>query len=490
MTPTPATFSRKVFAQASVQALKALRAFVVLPVIIKTSSAFYYGIWSQIAYLVTLLTPVLTLRLDVVFVRYFSSVKNRSDLRKPFISMLSLIIINLVLFSTVAFIFSEQLTKIVFKHSGLSGFLTPLIILLIIRTLFLFTLSYYRCQYQIGRYSLIESSLIIGDIIILMFSIIVLHYDLSHALYYLILYDLLVLLLNSISVLKKIGVGIPDFKYLKPYLFYALPLVPNVGLLWLVNFSDRYFITRFLDLDSVGVYAASYNLAQLLMLLVAPIGFVLYPTISKLWEEKNFKEVNFWIENGVKYFLMLAIPMVVGISHFGPYVLLHLASEEFIRHRWLIFLLSAGLLFFCLSQIYVYMIHLFEKTIWIMYVFIVITIVKIVMNIILIPVIGITGSAVATLVSYSLQFIIIFIIINRISSLKIPINFILKSLICSAVMFLVLQLFPKQVLLVNLGAALFGAFVYFLMMYVLKAVGAKEINLIREFITTFSLKIK
>ena len=51
-----------------------------------------------------------------------------------------------------------------------------------------------------------------------------------------------------LTIIKKIGIPLPQFERLKQYLKFSIPLIPFGILLWVINASDRYLIAHFLDI--------------------------------------------------------------------------------------------------------------------------------------------------------------------------------------------------------------------------------------------------
>jgi len=95
---------------------------------------------------------------------------------------------------------------------------------------------------------------------------------------------IIILILLTIS---QIGIKIPDFSRIKEFLVYGMPLVPAGFFAWFIDVGDRYVIGFFMDIASVGVYSAAYSLCNILFMFSSMISFVLFPTISKLWHEKD-----------------------------------------------------------------------------------------------------------------------------------------------------------------------------------------------------------
>jgi len=130
--------------------------------------------------------------------------------------------------------------------------------------------------------------------------------------------------------ISQIGFKIPAFSELKPYLRYGMPLTPNAMIIWIIHSSDRYIIGYFIGMAAVGVYSAAYAMGNLILFFLTPIMVILFPTISKLYEEKSIEEVRNYLKYSLKYFLIFAIPSAFGLSVLAKPLLRILTTPEFV----------------------------------------------------------------------------------------------------------------------------------------------------------------
>jgi O-antigen/teichoic acid export membrane protein len=469
------SFSQNVFAQVAVQLLLVSRALFILPILYKTLGRLQYGIWTQISVTVTLLAAVLTLRFDIVLVRYFTSTSQNEEFRSAFSSMLTGILLLLVPFSLAVGLFPEGVSRLLFGDPGFAQYIFILIGLIALKSLFLYALAFYRAKYRIGLYSLIQSLQIAGEVIFLFIWIVLFRSSLLTSLVALLIFNLLITCGTLLYVLIEVGVARPSWSSVKPYLLFSLPLIPNVGLQWIINFSDRYLIVHFLNLDEVSIYAACYTLGHMVTFFITPVAFVLYPMISKLWQEDKKKEMTFWATNSLKLFLIFAVPAVLGLHTLAPVILERLTTDDFITHRWLVLLIASGYFFVGVYQIFLYLIHLLEKTYLIMIIVLCVAATNVLLNLMLIPQWGIEGAAISTLISYGAQAVIVYLYAIRYFKIQLPYGFILKAGIGSVLMYAVLTLFEPVNLLQSASVAFVGVLIYGVVMVVLGAVRKDEL---------------
>jgi len=192
-------------------------------------------------------------------------------------------------------------------------------------------------------------------------------------------------LIFFIMLVREVGWPLPNITGLKSYLAFSAPQMPGGILLWIILSSDRYLITHFLNLSETGIYNSSYALGSLISLFYFPIQFVLYPTLSRLWDEKRIHDVKNYLEYCSRLFLTLAIPAAAGIALLSQPLLKILTTSQFLVGDVLVLLISIGTLFLGIYQINVNIVMLLKKTKLLPLLIGVSSIVSIVINVILIP---------------------------------------------------------------------------------------------------------
>jgi O-antigen/teichoic acid export membrane protein len=91
-------------------------------------------------------------------------------------------------------------------------------------------------------------------------------------------------------ILKQVGFQRPRFSHIKAYLKWGIPMIPNSAITWLISASDRYIISYFLGVSAAGIYSAAYGIGSYASFALMPVGIVLYPIVSKAYDESNLAE--------------------------------------------------------------------------------------------------------------------------------------------------------------------------------------------------------
>lgn len=215
-------------------------------------------------------------------------------------------------------------------------------------------------------------------------------------------------------------------EYLKPLLWIAIPLLPNFLIYWIFSSSDKLMITNLIGTAATGVYSVGGKLGNASQLIYTAFAggwqFFAFSTMKEKDQVKSNSQIfeylgiiSFVCAMGIfiickpLYELLFTGEYVVGYI-VSPYLFLapllqmlfQVACNQFlvIKKTWPnIFILSTG------------------------------AIVNIVLNLVLIPKIGIEGAAIATLVGYVVSDIIVVIVLMKMRLMVMSIQFVIATLL-------------------------------------------------------------
>ena len=256
-------------------------------------------------------------------------------------------------------------------------------------------------------------------------------------------------------------------------------MIFTVVFAWIIHSSDRYMIGYFTSSALVGVYSAAYGVGQVISKFNNPIGIILFPTVSKLWDEGNISEVKTHLRLSLKYFLMFAIPSAFGLSVLAKSLLLILSTSEFVSGAILIPFVAFGMILYYATNPSRYILTSVKRTNLIAISLGASSICNIVLNILLIPKIGILGAAIATLITYTLVGIVLPLLALKYLRFKIDWTFIIKSIIASSIMGGLIIIFSPTGLISVIIAIIGGALVYFLLLFLSKSFSKDEIEVLK-----------
>lgn len=456
-----------------------LFAFFTIPALTKSLGPELYGLWNQILVTIGLLTPILTLFLGTAAVRYLSSEKRKKIISQAFTNMLCIIILIIIIAVIGSILFKSYLSSIMFNSVNYSLFVVIAFLLSGVNALFDFMISYLRARGKIKQLSIIN----ISTYFFMTLSLIILAtlgYPLEFiALIYLTI-NLIFVIWLLISIKKDIGLTKPNFNNLRKFAAFGIPQIPSGILLWVLNLSDRYFITFYLGLAQTGIYSASYNIGSILTAFYMPISFVIFPVVSKYWDKGNLVKVRTYFEYATKMFLILAIPGSVGLYVLSKPLLEVLTTSQFVVGGSLTFFVALGIIFLGIFQINTYIIYLIEKTKVIPLITGISALINIVLNIVLIPIMGIIGAAISTLISYMILALITLLWAKNVVNYRLDFVFLFKVILSSIIMAFVLQYIVSSSIFGIFLAILSGSIIYIICIFAVKTLSNAEMEILYD----------
>jgi O-antigen/teichoic acid export membrane protein len=300
---------------------------------------------------------------------------------------------------------------------------------------------------------------------------------------WMILVDLSFAIGTICLLIRQEGFPTLNFIGIKKFVLFSIPSVPAGLMMWVLASSDRFFITHFLDLTQTAIYSCSYLLAGMIGLFYTPIVYVLFPTISKAWEQNRKDDVKSYLEYSTKLFLLLSIPAAVGLTLLSQPILKIITTSQYLAGWQLILLVSIGTIFFGLYQINVFLIYLAKKTKLIPLAAGMATLVNVGINYALVPKIGILGGAISTVAAYFILASIIFVWTKKIIVYNINFVFLGKVVFASVPMGLFLYYFKVNSALGILLAVIGGTAIFAISIFLLRTFSVQDKQLIKQTLT-------
>lgn len=474
-------FTKQVGLVGIIKFIISFRGIILIPILTKTLVTFEYGIWSQILITIALLMPFATLGLGASMGRFISSEIDVKEIQEGFYSIFFTIICTGLLVSLLFFIISDHFASIIIKDISATSILKIAAFLILLASVNQILFTFFIATRKINRYSFF---MILGNLLEIGFIsyAVISDFGLFGAIIALMAAKLVLFIIMFLSIISKIGFKIPDFSKFKSYLLYGLPMVPNTMFAWIIHSSDQYMIGYFMGSDAVGIYSVAYAVGFTIKMLTVPISLILLPTVSKLWDENQIDEVKIYLKYSLRYFLMITIPSVFGLAILAKEIILILSSREFVSGAIIIPFVVCGLLFHGIYTIISKILTSALRTDLIAISLGIASAINIALNCILIPIYGILGAAIATLITYAFVGIFVSIISSRYLKLKFDWIFIIKSISASLIMAFILVKLDPTGILGMLTAIIICAIIYFITLYLLKGFNKQEKNILRSYI--------
>ena len=461
------------------QIVGALKGLILLPILTKTLGAESYGIWALILATISLLMPLALLQLGFAMTRFLAAEKDKEKISKGFSSIFAAASFTALVLSFLIFILAEPLAVAVFGGAGVASFVKISAFLVLLMTLDQVIFEYFVAFRQMERYAVFMIFQTIGEIVLIGY-LVLSGYGLFGAIISLLVVKVAVFVVGFLLVGREVGISKPSISILRNYLVFSLPMIPTTLCIWIVNLSDRYVIGYFMDIGDVGIYSAAYGVGSLVALFFAPISTVLLPTITNLYENDKIQELKTHLKYSLKFYLMFAIPSLFGLSILSKSLLRTLTTSEFVSGYLIVSIVALAIILFNCSSVSMNVVVLHKKTKLVGTIYAISASINMAMNIILVPIIGILGAAIATLMTFAAHLSVVSIIGFRRLPFDIDLKFIIKSVISSGVMgLIILKLNPIGAVNILISVGI-GTVVYFGVLILLKGFTKEEYMFLKD----------
>jgi O-antigen/teichoic acid export membrane protein len=189
---------------------------------------------------------------------------------------------------------------------------------------------------------------------------------------------------------------------LKKMLNFSTPLVPSSISVIVAQYIDRIAIKNLMTLRDVGLYGIGYRISSIANLTMTGFKSAIVPLTYSHYKNPSTPSE---MERIFRYFLAIAMPACMALSTFAHEILWVFAPKNYYSAWSVIPLMSAATLF---ANMYIFApgLAIANKTKTVAGISISSAIINTILNFVLIPIFGIAGAALATLLGSLLSFLL------------------------------------------------------------------------------------
>lgn len=243
-----------------------------------------------------------------------------------------------------------------------------------------------------------------------------------------------------------------DVKILNQLLRIGVPLLPNFLIYWIFNSSDKVMVTNILNIGEAGIYSVGAKLGMASQLIyTAFAGGWQYFAFSTMKEENQ-------VQSNSKIFEYLGIISYVATAFVcaWSYTIYDVVfTDEYLSGYLIAPYLFLAPLLQMLFQVAANQFLVIKKTWPNMLILLLGAILNVIMNILLIPVLGIEGAAIATLLGYVLADVICCIVLSKMKLMVLRTKFMIGSILMFAYFIVWRRFFLQRVFVATFAAIAF-----------------------------------
>jgi len=253
---------------------------------------------------------------------------------------------------------------------------------------------------------------------------------------------------------------------LKEWINYSLPLFLTGVFAYFINWSDNLIISKILNPSELGIYSIAFSLAIVLLFVKTSFTSIFLPLISKSYAKKDKKNIKLLFEKSSEWILLLTLPAFLFLIFNSKGIITILYGPEYSKGYIPLIIISFGAIISATTGMNSEILELYKKTKTIFKLNVLIATFNLILNMVLIPFIGIVGAAISTSLSISSQNIALLLKAKKLEKINFNIKKTFKILFCGIAAILTVE-FIKGYLLIDNPIKLSLLAIFYLMIYLI-----------------------
>lgn len=440
--------------------LIALAGLVSFPIFTRLFSVGEYGLLNLVSSALGFLVGLGKLGLQTSIVRFYPEVASgKSDFSESGLLSTALIgmLVTGVCVTAVVLVIVAAAPASIWPDPRMPDLMLLTAALIVVRVVDSGLINILRAQQRSGAFAIYSVARRYGALAIILF--VVFHVLPGLYGFYLgtILAEALAVFVLTFILLRARPLKLAEFSppLFRSMLAFGLPMVAfEMGGL-LLAYGDRYVIQLLLGAEAVGIYSAAYNLSEYVQIaLLSAFGTAVTPMFTRIWAKDGAVATARFISIALHFYVVAAVAVGFGMAALGSDALTLLASKKYLPGAVIIPWVIAGMVIDGASSLLGAGLYLHKRSKTVMVMMLCTASLNIGLNFILIPRMGISGSAVATLISLCAMTIAVTLGARQFLRIEIPWLHILKIGACGMATYLLTVRVSHDTLLLAIGLKL------------------------------------
>ncbi len=376
--------------------------FLLVPFYTNVINTNDFGIYSNVYAYLAFLNIVFIYGMDAAFMKY-SSLAGSSQKKKTFSTAYLFVFLTTIVLAFILYLLRNSLTFIMEIPNQYTKLLYYVIFILVFDTLALVPFANLRLERKAGKFTSVKLANILINLALNFILVLKYHLGIEAIFIANLIASAFTFVLLIPEILRKLSFRI-DKNLLKIMLKFGIPYLPASLAAMVVQVIDRPVVLAMTNPSTLGIYQANYKLGIFMMLFVSMFQYAWQPFFLNNAKEKNAKEIFSKI---LTLFLLVSslvwIVLTLFVEDFARFQFLpgkSIIGKEYLSGITIVPIVLLGYLFNGIYYNFQAGIYIEEKTKYFPYVTGAGALINVVVNVLLIPILGIMGAALATLASY------------------------------------------------------------------------------------------
>ncbi len=425
-----------------------LAGLILIPLYTKHFPLREFGIIGLLDSTAQIIIGILGLALYQGFFRWYFDKEAVAKRKSLFFTLLAVHLVIAIVSILIIWPLSGQISIILFGHNGYSYVVKVMAAASLVQMVVIMPSTLLRVQEKAGIYT-VSNLLQMAVMVLFTVYFIVWGKQGVEAIYHAQLIGLVIYLLLLTKYMWKNITWNIEWKLLWEIMQFCMPLVISSIAVVLLNQADRFIIQHFGHLADVGLYTLGFRLSNTLnILLVASISFAIQPMIFKKMDDPDNKR---FYSKLMTYFVLVVMFFVLGMTLFGKEIVKIFAKRpEYFEAYKVIPLLSFAILMNVMKDMALIGLQITKKTKVIAGVIVIVSIVGILLNFILVPLLHNQGAALSRFLSSALFLVLIYFYAQKAYQIPYEVNKLFMMVIVGAILYLPAEWVNEYSLLIRL----------------------------------------
>lgn len=383
--------------------LPKLASFLLLPLYTRFLTPSDYGIVSSMTLLQGILIIFTSLALERSIYRLYNDYNDLD--RKQFLGTITIGIFSISFLTTILYIFVfDNVLNNIFKSIPFNPLYIYTILTVFFTTFSLVPKIYYMVEEKPNKFISISLSYFFIDTFLRILFITIFKWGASG--------QLLAMMTTSILYIPlflRIMVKNFYFKFNKEMFInackFSIPMIPSVICAWIINLSDRIFIERFFNMTDVGIYSFGYKIGEVVLIITSSFMSAYNPIYYKEAAKNTGDSKKQLSKYNTIYMVLVSIGAFL-IGFFSKEIVFLFADKKYVEAYKIIPIITYSYMLSSFNGLSLMSMYQEKKTNKTMQLNIISAIMNIILNVIFIKSYGAIGAALATLITFIIQFAI------------------------------------------------------------------------------------
>ncbi|MCB0731069.1 MAG: oligosaccharide flippase family protein [Ignavibacteriae bacterium] len=413
--------------------------FVLLPLYTKEISAADYGIYGILEIFIQTFVALFSLGLSPALFRWFNQKEQNIDRRIIFFTSLIGLAAFLIIPLCLGILFSEDISQLIFDKVIYGELLVLVFVLGGIEILLGLFTTLVRIYQKAILFAVGNISTLIINLLLNIYFVAVLKIGIKGILISSIVSAFLFMLTLIIYFRKELYKQF-NVKIFIEMIKFGFPITfSSIGGMFL-TLGDRYILKIYAPLSEVGQYTLGYKFAAVINIFFVQAFQLAWPAIA--WKKINEPNAKRFFSKVFTYYSFLMFWIVLYVSVFAKGIINNLAlNRDYWQASSVVPIIALSYAFNGVYYLIGFLFHFKNKTSYLPFIVLTSAVFNIVLNFILIPIWGMMGAAIVTLLSYMLMSILTYFNAQKLYPINYELNKIILAFITAIGLYYVTHIF-------------------------------------------------